>query len=363
MKLRNGLIFLMILVLTAVYLPASADTTDFPFLPGLNWNSSLEEVENAVGIRGETDNDTIGNSGRMVFFKPENTGLAPVPYELGMTTSARGAISMLIFLYDISACADKDAARGQIFDEIEKLYGERGSVMFDTPESMQQAFAGKSGMDDAMQATALGGLEGAVNDMYGGLNLIVRTKAWLVDRKYAAMAAYSTSGSKGNQVSVIMVNIEETLSMMMDESLPEDRTGCFDLPAGASWMCSTAELDAALTGAGLSYTVEGDIYQVALMSGPEGNWMSTLYMFNSGRLMGTVYILGMDFDSLEQIMVREYGNKTDIDTNDIKQQVQSLMGITATRASVWIGTEVLNYLFESAQGCFVMQISARMLME
>ena len=364
MKLRNGLVFLMILALVSACLPASADNTDFPFLPGMSWSSTVKEVEGIIGSEGDESGETVGNSGRLVYFRPRDPGVAPVPYELALSLSSRGGISLVIFLYDISSAPDKNAARGQIVDEMEKLYGARGAVMFDSPETMQQAFAGKDSLQDVMMASALGGLDGAVRDMYGDLDLIVRTKAWIVDRKYAAMVAYSTAGDKSDRVAVVMVNVEETLSMMMDEELPTDRTGCFDLPAGASWACSAAELESALNRAGISYTVDGDLYQVSVMSGPEGTLMAAVFMLQEGRLMGAAYVLPlMGYDDLEQLMIREYGNKTMIDTEQIKQQNQTMMGIPATRVSVWIGTESLHYLCESSQSCFVMQLSTQMLME
>ena len=159
---------------------------------------------------------------------------------------------MLIFLYDVSSASDKDAARSQIVEEKEKLYKGRGDVMFDSSESMKQAFEGKMGTNDTILATALGGLEGSMKDMYEDMDEIVWSKGWLVNREYSAMAAYSTNGSRENTVLVVMVNIARTLSMMKDVSLPEDRTGCFDLPAGAAWMCSSDDVTAALNNAGLT---------------------------------------------------------------------------------------------------------------
>ena len=362
MKLRNGLIFLMILVLTAAWLPASADSTDFPFLPGLNWDSSVSDVQSVVGTAPESDSQGIGNSGKMVYFKVKDPGLAPAPYELGVTLTAGDAMSMTIFLYDISSASDKDAVRGQIVDEAEKLYEGRGDVLFDSPESMKQALEEKMNTSDTILATALGGLEGAMKDMYGSTDEIVRTKAWLVNREYSAMVAYSTEGSRKDIVAVVMVHIERTLAMMMDAKLPAGRTGCFDLPAGLSWMCSRDALNAALTGAGLSCQFNENVCEVSGLTGPEGTEMATMYMFQGDGLMGAIYIPGMTYDSLEQLMLQEYGSKAEVDVESIKQQAQAVMGTPATRASVWITSDTLCYLFECNLTGVVMQVSVEMLM-
>ena len=71
----------------------------------------------------------------------------------------------------------------------------------------------------------------------------------------------------------------------------------------------------------------------------------------------------MTFDELEQIMIQEYGSKAAVDTESIKQQVQSILGTSATQASVWITTDTLFYLFECAQGNLVMQVSTELLMK
>ena len=71
----------------------------------------------------------------------------------------------------------------------------------------------------------------------------------------------------------------------------------------------------------------------------------------------------MTFDELEQIMIQEYGSKAAVDTESIKQQVQSILGTSATQASVWITTDTLCYLFECAQGNLVMQVSTELLMK
>lgn len=363
MKLRNGLILLLILALVSAILPASAENTDFPFLPGMGWNSTVAEMENAVGVKAEDQNQTLGNSGRIIYFKPTDSGLAPVPYELAMTTSASNAITMVIFLYDLSATADKDAARGQIADEVDKLYGGRGTLLFDSPESMRQAFADKDGLTDLMMATSLGGLEGAVSDMYEDMDQVALAKGWLVDRKYAAMVSYSTKGSNADRVAVLMLNVEQTISIMSNQSAPESRTGCFDLPAGVTWMSGTDVLGAALTKAGITYSVDGDLYQTGLLDGPGGTSMTAIYMFENGRLMGMAYTIFAGYDELEQLMIREYGASTDVDTEQIKSQVESILGVPAIRACVWIDMESLKYLIESAQGCFVLQVSTQMLME
>lgn len=373
MKVRNGLIFLMILVLTAVWLPAAAEeeSSVFPFLPGLNWDSSVSEVQSIVNAVPETGGD-IGNSGGMAYFVVKDPGLVPVPYELAMTTTAEDEISMLIFLYDVSSASDKDAARSQIVEEMEKLYEGRGNVMFDSPESMKQAFEGKQDNSDTVLATALGGLEGAMKNMYGDMGDIAWAKGWLVNREFDAMVAYSTEGTRENTVAVVILNIARMLAMMQDASLPENRTGCFDLPAGAAWMCSPDDLTAALNNAGLSYEVNNNMYQVQGMKGPSESQMAAMYMFQGNLLMGAVYIpfrtsgernIPMTFDELEQIMIREYGSKAAVDTESIKQQVQSILGTSATQASVWITTDTLCYLFECAQGNLVMQVSTELLMK
>lgn len=279
MKVRNGLIFLMILVLTAVWLPAAAEeeSSVFPFLPGLNWDSSVSEVQSIVNAVPETGGD-IGNSGGMDCFVVKDPGLAPVPYELGMTTTAEDEISMLIFLYDVSSASDKDAARSQIVEEMEKLYEGRGNVMFDSPESMKQAFEGKQDNSDTVLATALGGLEGAMKNMYGDMGDIAWAKGWLVNREFDAMVAYSTEGTRENTVAVVILNIARMLAMMQDASLPENRTGCFDLPAGAAWMCSPDDLTAALNNAGLSYEINKNMYQVQGMKGPSESKMAAMYI-------------------------------------------------------------------------------------
>ena len=363
MKLRNGLIFLMIVVLASVWLPASAETSDFPFLPGLNWSSTVQDVESAVGTPAEADSQNIGNSGRMIYFKVNNPGLAPAPYELGVTLTAGDVMSMAIFLYDVSSASDKDAVRGQILDETEKLYEGRGEVMFDTPENMKQAFEGKSDISDTILGTALGGLEGAIKDMYGSTDEIVRVKGWLVNREYSVLAAYSTEGSRKDVVAVIMVNIEPTLAMMMDASLPANRTGCLDLPAGASWMCSRETLAAALSNAGISYEADDSLYQVGSMNGPAGSPMAAMYIFQEDALMGALYIVSMTFDNLEQVMIQEYGSKAEVDTETIRQQIESFIGMPATRASVWITTDSLCYLFECTQGNIIMEVSTQLLMQ
>ena len=319
MKLRKSIAFLMILALLAACLPASAETTDvFPFLPGLSWNASVSDVESVTGVSGKESSDGIGNSGRMIYFEVNSPGLAPAPYELAMTLSSGGDLSMAIFLYDISSVADKDAARGQIVDEMSKLYGERSTLLFDSPESMQTAFDGATGMSDAMVSTALGGLSGAARNMFKDLSFVSEAKGWLVDRKYAAMVIYGTSGSMAGKVAVTLVDLEQTIFMMSDASLPEDRTGWLDLPAGAAWKCSRADLESALSRAGFEYAdQEGNLY--AYTTGPSGALMMTLYLFDGNdQLMGTLHIAGLDYDTLEAAIVREFGNKATIDEEQIK---------------------------------------------
>lgn len=362
MKLRNGLIFLMILVLTAAWLPASADSTDFPFLPGMNWESTVPEMEQAVGTAAESDSQDIGNSGKMVYFKVKDPGLAPAPYELGITLTADNVISMAIFLYDISSASDKDAVRGQITDETEKLYEDRGEVMFDSPEGMKQAFAGKTNTSDTILATALGGLEGATKDMYTDMDEIVRTKSWLVNREFSVMVAYSTEGTRKDVVAVVLVNISKTLAMMMDASLPTGRIGYFDLPAGLGWACSRDALTSVLSSAGYSYEFNNNMCQVTGMNGPTGNAMPAMYMFQGDELMGVIYIPSMSYANLEQIMTQEYGNKAAVDTESIKKQAEQLLGTPATQAGVWLTADTMCYLFECNMTGVVMQISVEMLM-
>lgn len=363
MKLRKSIAFLMILALLAACLPASADTIDFPFLPGLSWNASVSDLENMTGVSGKESSDGIGNSGRMVFFEVKSPGLAPVPYELAVTLSSGGDLSMAIFLYDVSSAADKDTARGQIVDEMDKLYGERSTVLFDSPESMQTAFDGATGLSDAMASTALGGLSGAARNMFKDLSAVSVSKGWLVDRKYAAMVIYSTSGSMSGKVAVALVDLEQTITMMSDASLPEGRTGWLDLPAGLAWKCSRAELESALGQAGLEYAdQEGNLY--AYMAGPTGSLMMTLYLFDGNdQLMGSLHIAGLDYDTLEAAIVREFGNKATIDEEQIKQQIQNSLGMSASRMCAWINTESLVYLFSTDNGTFIMQISTKMVME
>ena len=364
MKLRNGLILLLILALAAACLPASADNTDFPFLPGMGWSSSVADMESFIGVKAEDHNETLGNSGRIIYFKPKDSGLAPVPYQMGVSTSASGAITMVIFLYDLSSTADKNAARGQIVDEMEKLYSGRGLLLFDTPDGMQQAFASKADPEtDIMTATALGGLQGAISDMYGDMNLIALSKAWLVDRKYAAMVSYSTQGNQADKVAVLMLNVEQTISIMSNQNTPENRTGCFDLPAGVTWMSGTDALRTALTNAGITCSVDGDLCQTGLIDGPGGNSMTAIYMFKDDQLMGVAYMVFTNYDELEQIMIQEYGPCTDIDTEQIKEQVETILGVPATRTCVWIDMESMKYLIESTLGSFVLQVSTQMLMQ
>ena len=362
MKLRSGLIFLMILALAAAWLPASADTTDFPFLPGMSWNSTVSDVEQAVGTTPDSDSRDVGGSGKETFFKVNNPGLAPAPYELYILLTADGAVSMAVFLYDISSASDKDAVRGRIADEAEKLYGDRGDVLFDSPESMKEAFAGAETNDDPLRAGALGGLEDALREMYESNDEIVRTKGWLVNREYSAMVAWSTEGSWQNTVAVVVANLSRALSMMTDASLPADRTGCFDLPAGLSWACSRDTLTSVLTGAGLSCEFNDNLCRVTGLKGPAGEEMAVMYMFQGDELMSAVYIPDMTYDNLEQLMLREYGSKVTIDTESIRQQARSFLGTPATRADVWFVSDAAYYLLEGSGLSMVVQIGTEAMM-
>ena len=354
MILRNGLIVLVILALTAAYLPASAETYDFPFLPGLTWNSTLEKLELATGTFSEDDSQAIGSSGRIFQLTPKNAGLAPCRYVITTALSATNELSMLIFIYDMSSfLTDKTSVRRQITEEMEKLYGGRGEVLFDTPENMKLAFANIPNEENVYKSSILGGYEGCIKDMFENLDDVAAAKGWLVDQKFGAMMIYGTEGKMSNMVSVVLINADQTLSMFSSTGSGENRTGCFELPEGTGWLCDAATLTAALDKAGVLYAENDGDYQALHTNGPNGNAMLATYIFDNGAMVGVIYSVEMSFDDLEAVMIQEFGEKAPIDTQMLTQQLQNSFGVAATRLSFWLSSDTLYYLFESPQGVFI----------
>lgn len=361
MKLRTGIIMLMILALMAACMPASAETTSFPFLPGLSWESTLDDVKAQLGPTLGGNDESIGNSGRMIFFSPILPGQSPVRYEFGLSLTSDNSVSMVLILYDLSSAPDKDAVRTQIMDEMERLYGKQGQVLFDTPESMKSAFAGIADNSDVLISTALGGMNGGLNNIYSNPDDITLAKSWMVDRKYAAMVVSSSTGTLSDKVLFMAMDIEKTLFMMADANLPENRTGWLDLPAGINWTCSMATLKETLSSNGI-IAMEQDGQILASTTGPDGSMIMILYLIENDQLIGSLHILSMDYDQIERLVMQEYGSHADVNEEEIKQMIQSTMGIPATRTTVWITQESMVYLFSSGGGNFVLQISTQMAM-
>ena len=351
---RCAAILFLVLALLLNGIPALGEGTQvFPFLDGLDWDSTPADLERTFGKAGKEETDESNNGLILSFENILMTG-GGFSANLAFSMSREKALSAVI--YDVEVSVIPEFFYGRITEQMSKIYA-GGEIIFDSLEGMAAAQDDES--DNALvKSSLIAGTRTILENVYGDYSTQISSiKGWMPDRNTIAVAAFGKRNGTEDQILICLVNFDRLFSQMSADT-KEGAPDVFSMPAGIAWNMTPQEVVSALQAAGYTPETDQDGNIQVEVAGPDGNSMTWMGSFSTGGTLAvsTFLVFGMDYPSAFSLITDAIGQPFEENSENLKQTFEANFGASPDHASAWIGATELTYLFDFFGIPFFMQI-------